>query len=258
MATRQASLPRMPLKDRLWFRLIALFAMTFLALFMLLFVWDLFLAIGESRALESNPAAQAPPVVIDPKIETELQKVLAFETIDNTVVNISDPFVDRSGLSNVVSAAGTAQQASATSPSGTATTASAAASSGTVTRTVSGTVSSSGSANQVVPTSKDRYEIWEEKVRAGYDAGPVSTAFAVEDLVPVGYVSGGSGPDEIMFHSLSLCRTFSFPVGARFFDGWLGSLSQQEVVFNLDDNARIVRKSFTAPQACKGSSGASQ
>jgi hypothetical protein len=250
----------MPLKDRLWFRVLALFLMAFLALFMLLFVWDLFVAIGESAELESNPAAQAPPVVIDPKIETELQKVLAFDTVSDNVVAISDPFVDRSGLSSTVGAAGTVQQASVsttTGSAGTAATASASTSPGGVTRTVSGTVASNAS-NQVVPTTKDRYQIWEERVNAGYDAGPVSTAFAVEDLVPVGYVSGGSGAEEVMFFSASLCRTFSFPIGTRFFDGWLGSLSQQEVVFTLDANSRVIRKSFTAPRPCSGSAGAAQ
>lgn len=247
----------MPLKDRLWFRVIALFLMTFLALFMLMFVYDLFVAIGESAALESNPAAQAQPVTIDPKIENDLQKVLAFDTVSENVVTISDPFVDRSGLSNTVNASGTVRTASTSTTSGTtATTASATGSSpGSVTRTVSGSASTTA-VNQVIPTSRDRYQIWEEKVKMGYDAGPVSTAFSVDDLVPVGYVSGGSGAEEVMFFSQSLCKTFSFPVGARFFDGWLGSLSQQEVVFTLDNNARIVRKSFTAPQPCTGSAGA--
>ena len=248
MATSQSSSAGVPLKYRFWVRASALFVGTFLAVFMLFFVYDLFASIGESRALDTDPAAQAPPVVIDPRIETDLAKVLAFDVVDNAV-DIRDPFVDRSGLSNTVGAAGTVQQASVKTSGTTATAVNA--STGGVTRTVSGTVASV-TENQVMPTSKDRYTIWEDRLKSGYDAGPVSVTFSVDDLVPVGYASGGSGQEEVMFYSMSLCRTFSFPVGTRFFDGWLSSLSQQEVVFSLDDRSRILTKSYSTPSKCTG------
>ena len=251
MATNNAPSAGVPLKYRFWVRASALFVGTFLAVFMLFFVYDLFASIGESRALDTDPAAQAPPVVIDPRIETDLAKVLAFDVVDNAV-DIRDPFIDRARLSNTVGAAGTVQQASAGTAGTSGTTATALNSStGGVTRTITGTAGPA-TENVVIPTSKDRYTIWEDRVRSGYDAGPVSVAFTVDDLVPVGYASGGSGQEEVMFYSMSLCRTFSFPVGTRFFDGWLSSLSQQEVVFSLDDRSRILTKSYSTPTKCTG------
>jgi len=55
--------------------------------------------------------------------------------------------------------------------------------------------------------------------------------FAVDDLLPVGLVDGGNGQQEVLFYSEAVARTFSFPIGTRFFDGWLSELRPDGVVF---------------------------
>ena len=71
----------------------------------------------------------------------------------------------------------------------------------------------------------------------------------MEDLVPVGYASGGDRPDEVMLFSVSLCRTFSFPVGTRFFNGTLNSFDQREVLFLFQNGIRS--KSYSASGECQ-------
>lgn len=61
----------------------------------------------------------------------------------------------------------------------------------------------------------------ERRLRSGQDAGPLSSIFALDDLLPIGTVSGGEGQEEVMFFSKAVNQTISFPVGSRFFDGWL-------------------------------------
>jgi hypothetical protein len=101
---------------------------------------------------------------------------------------------------------------------------------------------------QVQLDVKARYKDWSDRPAAGEYAGPESEALAISDLVPVGFISGGTGYPEVMLYSLTLCRTFSFPAGTHFADGWMSSISQDEVVFTID---RIVRrKSFSRPEPC--------
>jgi hypothetical protein len=59
--------------------------------------------------------------------------------------------------------------------------------------------------------------------------------FAIDDLLPVGIVDGGNGQQEVLFYSEAVARTFSFPVGTRFFDGWLSEITPQGPVFAWDD-----------------------
>ena len=53
----------------------------------------------------------------------------------------------------------------------------------------------------------------------------------MDDLLPVGLVDGGNGQQEVLFYSEAVARTFSFPAGTRFFDGWLSEITPQGVVF---------------------------
>ena len=65
--------------------------------------------------------------------------------------------------------------------------------------------------------------------------------FAIQDLLPVGIVDGGSGGQAIMFMSESVGKTVSFPVGTMFFDGWLSEVRPEGVVFNFNDGRGTVR-----------------
>jgi hypothetical protein len=44
-----------------------------------------------------------------------------------------------------------------------------------------------------------------------------------------------------MFYSRVAEKTLSFPVGTRFYDGWLTELRPEGVVFSFVDNDRTVR-----------------
>jgi hypothetical protein len=89
--------------------------------------------------------------------------------------------------------------------------------------------------------TKLRYENWLEQARLGVVQEIDPQIFAIEDLMPVGVVSGGDGGQEVMFYSRVAEKTLSFPVGTRFYDGWLTELRPEGVVFSFVDNDRTVR-----------------
>jgi hypothetical protein len=100
--------------------------------------------------------------------------------------------------------------------------------------------------------TRARHDQWVERQSHGGTVEPESEAFGVEDLVPVGFVSGGDRPDEVILYSISLCRTFSFPAGTRFYDGTLYGFNQAEVIFTFDNGIR--RKSYATNGECRSNS----
>lgn len=246
MPRNNRTVSSMPIKDRLSLRLGLLFAAVFAAVFVGGLVYDIFASIAERS--ETDAVAQPAPVVIDPKIKTDLAKALAFDVAPADTA-ISDPFVDRSGISNLVRTTGAApvRTVAGSSSPGAAPTAAGTAASGRP--SIGQSAGSSGSSGTVaslpeVPASeatRTRYEDRMQKIRLGIEAGPESYVFAVDDLLPVGVVSGGSGEQEIIFYSQSADRTFSFAVGTRFFDGWLSELRPEGVVFTIDDRYRTTK-----------------
>ena len=95
---------------------------------------------------------------------------------------------------------------------------------------------------------KSRYDDWQDRQKRGEFVQPESEVLAVEDLIPVGFASGGERGAEVMLFSLSLCRTFTFPAGTRFFDGYLNGFDQNEVVFMFQNGLR--RKSYSTAETC--------
>lgn len=65
-----------------------------------------------------------------------------------------------------------------------------------------------------------------------------STLFDVSDLVPLGRVSGGSGPVEVIFRSISLERNIALPVGSKLHDGRLHAAGKDGVSFIFDDSGK--------------------
>jgi hypothetical protein len=246
MATRNTSLPKMPLKDRLGFRLAMLFATTFGAVFLLGAIYSVFSSVMEKRQADEQILVQPVAVVIDPKIQTELAKAIAFDVMP-TEVAVQDPFIDRTGIS----ASGISLAASPAVQRGTARIA-PAPSGGSSVSSLRGPsiqiVPGAGVQPQVQIDAKARYQNWIARQSAGEFVGPESEALGISDLVPVGFVSGGDGNPEVMLYSAALCKTFSFPAGTRFADGWLSSISDAEVVFTVDQMVR--RKSFARPEPC--------
>jgi hypothetical protein len=244
MPTRQTLSPQIPIRKRLSFRLALLFIGTFLALFFIGAVYDVFSQFRERSEAEAALAAQPEPIVIDPKLQADLAKVMAFDTTPSDVA-VSDPFIDRSGIS---SNAPVAVQASLNGKSGSSTTSTSPSGTGT-TQTVVGTTGG----NNLSPASestKNRYDAW-QKANAYATGTPDPRVFAIEDLVPVGLVSGGRGSDEVMVLSLSLCETFSFPVGTEFYDGYLSSMNRDFVMFSLKGLPRTLTKSFSTAAPCE-------
>lgn len=237
--------PDAPKKYRLGLKLTALFLGTLLALAFFGLVYDVFATYAEGK-VEELAAGHPPPVVIDPKLKTELNQVMSYDSVPDNV-SISDPFIDHAGLSGTVkTSSGTVgtQQASAVAKGP------AAANPARTTSTMVARSNSSGSSMSPVRTepeisaaeaTKARLIDFMEKTRMGVDAGPESYIFAIDDLLPVGVVSGGSGQQEIIFFSQVANRTFSYPVGTRFFDGWLTEVRPEGVIFTADDQTRTSR-----------------
>jgi hypothetical protein len=246
MANRNFMMPVLPIKDRVGPRLAALFAAAFALVFLSGVIYQIFSAVVESRQADSDLVVQPAPIVIDPKIQTDLTKAIAFDVMPNDVT-VQDPFVDRGGISGPagLSNGTVAARTTALNVSAAANASAAKATLGSVNQIVPGTTVAASAA---VVDAKARYKNWEDRQNSGEFAGPESEALGIEDLVPVGFVSGGDGYPEVMLYSLALCRTFSFPAGTHFANGWVSSISQQEVVFTVDRMIR--RKSFTRPEPC--------
>lgn len=95
MQNKEVVNTKLPLKDRTWFKLGLLFVFGFMATFLFGFVVDIFTTRSESQAAEEKLMAQPSTIAIDPKLESELTKVLSFDTLSG-VNQTRDPFNDRS------------------------------------------------------------------------------------------------------------------------------------------------------------------
>lgn len=230
-----------PIGERLSLKLIGLFIGSLIAVFVGLWAYDALTSFAKAREAESAVVVQPSGVVIDPKLQEELARVMSF---GNTPFSgdVKDPFNDRAGISNIARtttfAGGT--QAVVTGDTSTG---------GRVTTggTGPGGGSGGGAAPPTTPevtaleATRLRYANWLEQARLGsvYQIDP--QIFAIEDLMPVGVVSGGDGVQEVMFYSQVADRTISFPVGTRFNDGWLSELRPEGVVFSFWDDKRTIR-----------------
>lgn len=230
--------------DRLSFKLFALFLIVFLVSFFGLWTYGVAQSYMESRAAEDNVVLQPKPIVIDPRIQNELSKVLAFDSAEMPP-DVRDPFNDRTGISGIVP--GQAGRTGVIQAGGTGTTSGSGSTSGSVQYargSGSGGSSVSGSSEpELSPTdaTKQRYEAWQERARVGVDVELDPRVFSIEDLLPVGIVDGGNGQQEVMFFSQAANRTVSFPVGTLFYDGWLAELRAEGVVFSFNDERRTMR-----------------
>jgi len=248
MPTANALSPKLPLQKRLSFKLLLLFLGTFLVVFFVGAVYDVFSQFRDKSNAEATMAAQPEPIVIDPKLQTDLAKVMSYNAEPNDVA-VTDPFVDRTGISN--SAMATGGRIAATQASAGGTTGSAAGTA--VGRITGGTQVTTGGTTALSPASestKERYDAW-NKNRLYAQEIPPPGIFSVEDLVPVGIVSGGRGADEVMLLSLSLCQTVSYPIGTEFYDGYLTGMTREAVMFNLKKVLRTVTKSYTTAAPCE-------
>ena len=97
--------------------------------------------------------------------------------------------------------------------------------------------------------TRARYEKWRNSDSLS-ERADLSTILAIDDLVPVGFASGGSGGAEVMLFSQALCDVFSFPIGTKFLNGTLTSFDQAEVVFLIGRTSR--HRSYRRPEPCKG------
>jgi hypothetical protein len=236
------------LKNRLGLKLTALFAASFLTVFIGLLFWDLLLSTGEGVLVDAAASNQSAVTRIDPKIESDLAKVLESNDAQNTA-DIKNPFADQSGISDkfsitVSSTTATPANASSTKPVNASAVPNNPQKNQAQQNVAAKSVPNSASVNPLEARQMDtktRLQIREERIRLGEDGGPESVAFAVDDLLPVGVVSGGDGKEEVMFYSESACRVFSFPVGTQFYDGWFDSTRPEGVVFGFFDQYRTRR-----------------
>lgn len=231
--------------DRLSFKLLALFLVVFLVSFFGLWTYGVAESYMESRAAEENVVLQPKPIVIDPRIQNELSKVLAFNS-EVSPADVKDPFNDRTGISGLTASSTSATVASTSGSSQTLTVGGASQS----VRSSGGSVSGGGSSGGTVSSepvltaseaTKQRYEAWLDRARYGADIELDPMVFSIEDLLPVGIVDGGNGRQEVMFFSEAANRTVSFPVGTLFYDGWLTELRAEGVVFSFNDARRTVK-----------------
>jgi len=241
--------PKTRLMDRLSLKVIALLLATFGCVFLVLLAYSFFVSTVEVKLAESNLPTQSVVEDIDPKIEQNLSKVVEAES-DELETAAKDPFLDRGGISGLVKNSGTGFSTLNRFSNGQAPTSSTVSSvksnSGANTGSIKST-SQPASNNSSAPGSapvkpielntKDRLQIWKERARFGNMGAPSPSIFAITDLIPVGVVDGGNGDKEVMFFSESANKTFSFPIGTRFYDGWLINILDEGVVFS--DGARV-------------------
>ena len=236
-----------PARERLGLKLTLLFVGSFLGVLLVFVVWTVFSNLVESRRNVDAAEVQTPPFTIDPKIESDLAKAMSFDAVP-AAIEVQNPFIDRAEIgTNITVTASNANAAvnNASSPK---------AVNGGPTRTVTVPGARPVASNIMAPetdNTKARYEDWINRQRAGYLAGPESETLGVDDLVPVGYADGGDRGVEVILYSISLCKTFSYPVGTQFFNGTLSAINTSEVVFAVQNGIR--RKSYTVEQPCSSS-----
>jgi len=236
IAKRSISRPPSAKASSLGLKLLGLFAVAFALAFALFFAYDLFSSFAE-RSIVNAQGDQTQPIVVDPKLEADLAKVLAFDSAPEPQA-VKDPFTDRGGLSGTVAAA----IASGAQP-GTIVT-SGTVQNGSTTVASSGRINTNGSTAPLTPAAEStqhRYEAWLGRANINSDLPIDPRIFAIADLLPVGIVDGGSGQQEVMFYSEGAGKTFSFPVGTLFYDGWLTEVRPEGVVFSFNDDRRTVR-----------------
>jgi len=238
----------LPMKDRLSMRLGLLFVGTFAIATLLSIASTMFGAMSDERQASTDQGAATPVIVIDPKIRADLAKAISFDAIP-PATEVKNPFLDRDGIGSnlTISPSATASQNARPGEAGSTNTTAVAANGGGMGTGASG-ATSAGSGYD--PSAlRARYDEWVYRQRRGEFVGSESETLAVEDLVPVGYASGGDRPEEGMLFSVSLCRTFSFPVGTRFFNGMLNGFDQREVLFLFQNGIRS--KSYSSAGECQ-------
>src|SRR5688500_12296562 len=189
--------PSMPVKDRLSMKLALLFFGSFLAVFVVLMAWTMIASIGDRREAAADTGVAAPVIVIDPKIQSDLAKAMAFDAIPATT-EVQNPFVDRANLAgNAVVATGgpTAVKAGTSSSADSGTPGANAFSRGTSSQVVGSHVEPSIGGESY--SLRSRYDDWVERQKRGEFVGPESELLWVEDLVPVGFASGGDRGAEV-------------------------------------------------------------
>jgi len=226
--------------DRLSVKSLALFAATFLIAFLALWAYGISTSYLESSIAEAATPQTTQPVVIDPNLRNELSQVMAMSSTAAEQAAIKDPFNDRGGLAGL-KAVQQAVAGTVTTTGGTGGT-TAGGSSTTIAGTGGGSGggggSSSGSSAPVMTANeatKLRFEKWLRDAQFG-DIPLNPQVFAIDDLLPVGVVDGGNGQQEVLFYSEAAARTFSFPIGTRFNDGWLSEVRPEGVVFASSTN----------------------
>ena len=137
------------------------------------------------------------------------------------IANISDPFVDRTGVAN-------ANGMAKVSPFTVSTSGSA----------INNVTASDLPATPSVPTLLARLQSWQHSVKAAVSTGqlppPITTAYLQTDLVPTGRIDTG-GRRGAWFYIASEKRTLAATVGAKFYDAILVSIGSEGVVFRLQN-----------------------
>jgi len=246
MKTVRSTDQKTSISDRVSLKLALLFIGSFLAVLILIVGWTVLTAIGDSRDSAAESEAQTPPIIIDPKIGSDLTKALSFDAIP-AATDVQNPFLDRANIGSNLTVTNSATPINA-SPS-----ANAATTGGNTSPSRMTTVTRVGptTPGMIMPDTGDtrtRWDEWAARANRGESVGPEAETLGVDDLVPVGFAGGGDRPVEVMLFSMSLCRTFSFPAGTRLFDGQIYQVDQNEVVF-LNQNG-LRRKSYATVDLC--------
>jgi len=227
--------------DRLSVKLLLLFVATFLIGFLALWAYGISTSYLESSVAEAN-APQAPqPVVIDPNLRNELSQVMAMTDATTEQAAIKDPFNDRTGLAGLNAVQRAVAGTVTTSGGSSGTTAD-----GHTTTGIGSPGPGGGSPGTSAPelsaneATKQRYAAWLGRAEMG-EIPLDPRVFAIDDLLPVGVVDGGSGQQEVLFYSEAAARTFSFPIGTMFYDGWLSKIEPEGVIFAMNDAHRTTK-----------------
>jgi len=137
------------------------------------------------------------------------------------IANISDPFVDRTGVANA-NGTGKVSPFTLSTPGA----------------TINNKTVSDIPATLSVPTLLARLQSWQHSVKAAVSTGQfppsITTAYLQTDLVPTGRIDTG-GRRGAWFYIASEKRTIAAAVGAKFYDAILVSIGSEGVVFRLQN-----------------------
>lgn len=219
-------------------KLAGIFLVTFLLVFVFGWAWDFANERFQRQQIEAAPSTSRTVLVVDPNIEKDLARVLSYEDSTESNVDLKDPFADGSNLSNAASrrfsALPTRDQLGPASGSQTSGSGGGTSSPGGSKNSSGGSSGGSGTEEVKIDVAKETREAVrrrESRIRAGMDPGPESSIFFIDDLLPVGMVSGGNEPPEVLMYSITMKKTYSFPAGAVFRDGWLATWRSDGVAF---------------------------